>query len=127
MTPFELKRQTYEKALQQLEKALKQPKSEFIRDTVIQRFEFTYELAWKTLKNYLATLDITVLNPKEILKSAYQQGLLADANAWSQLHQLQNLTSHAYDEPLAESIYEFLKSEGIVLLITLQNKLRTLS
>lgn len=44
--------------------------------SAMQRFEFTYELACKTLKTYLATLDLSVLSPKETLKVAYQQGLL---------------------------------------------------
>jgi len=44
---------TFEKALLSLEKALEQPKNEFIRDSVIQRFEYTYELAWKMLRRFL--------------------------------------------------------------------------
>lgn len=107
----------------QLEKALHEPESEFIRDAVIQRFEFTYELAWKTLKAYLATLDITALNAKETLKAAYQQGLLVDADAWGTLHQKRNLTSHTYDEALAEALYHYLKTDGITLFISLRNTL----
>ena len=96
---------------------------EYIRDATIQRFEFTYELAWKTLKAYLLTKDILVLNPKETLQTAYQQGLLQDANAWSELHMKRNLTSHSYDEALAEQIYSYLKAEGLSLFIALKNTL----
>jgi nucleotidyltransferase substrate binding protein (TIGR01987 family) len=121
---FKLKEEAFEKALNQLEKALKQPKSEYIRDAVIQRFEFTYELAWKTIKAYLSTLDLTVLSPKEALKVAYQQGLITDAAAWSELHVKRNLTSHTYDEVLADEIYGYLQKEGLSLFLSLQQTLR---
>ncbi|MBT6391338.1 MAG: nucleotidyltransferase, partial [Candidatus Marinimicrobia bacterium] len=45
--------QSLNRAIKQLEKVLKEEKSEFIRDAAIQRFEFTYELLWKTLKTHL--------------------------------------------------------------------------
>src|SRR3990167_9936252 len=106
---FKFKCIQFERALAQLKKAIDQPKSEYIRDAVIQRFEFTYEFAWKALKAYLKRQEIQVLSPKETLKAAYQQGLIEDANAWSELHLKRNLTSHTYDETLAEAIYEYLK------------------
>ena len=123
LTRYKLKQQAFERALIQLEKVLAQPVSEYIRDAAIQRIEFTYELAWKTLQAYLATLDITVLSPKETLKIAYQQGLLGDANAWSELHMKRNLTSHTYDEKLAETVYNYLKQTGLPLFIQLQQLL----
>ena len=127
MKVFHFKQEQFEKALIQLQKALDVPKNEYTRDAVIQRFEFTYELAWKTLKAYLATQDMVVLSPKETLKVAYQQGLIQDANAWSELHLKRNLTTHTYDEHLAETIYDYLKNTGVYLFLTLQNKLREFS
>ncbi|MFZ4077404.1 MAG: HI0074 family nucleotidyltransferase substrate-binding subunit [Legionellaceae bacterium] len=124
--PFKLKQQAFNRALQKLDEALREPASEYIRDAAIQRFEFTYELAWKTLKAYLSSQDIVVLSPKETLQVAYQQGLLQDANAWSELHMKRNLTSHTYDEVLAEEIYNYLKAEGLSLFITLKNTLEQL-
>jgi nucleotidyltransferase substrate binding protein (TIGR01987 family) len=120
---FMLKRQAFVQALTKLEKALKEPYSEYIRDAVIQRFEFTYELAWKTLQAYLATVDLIVLSPKETLKVAYQQKLLINADAWSELHLKRNLTSHTYDEKLAYDVYVYLKNEGILLFLALKNTL----
>ena len=120
---FQLKQQLFEKALMQLSKVLNEPASEYIRDAAIQRFEFTYELAWKTLQAYLATVDLTVLSPKETLKVAYEQGLLKDANAWSELHLQRNLTTHTYDQKLAESVYVYLKEKGLQLFIDLKNTL----
>lgn len=124
---FILKKTTFEKALNQLEKALNEPASEYVRDAAIKRFEFTYELAWKTLKTYLATLDLTVLSPKETLKVAYQHGLLTDDNGWGELHVKRNLTSHTYDEKLAEAIYAYLKKEGLFLFLALKQTLSQLT
>lgn len=121
---FQLKLQSFEKALSQLEKALNAPLSEYVRDAAIQRFKFTYELAWKTLKAYLQTLDVTVLSPKETLKIAYQQGLITDASGWGELHVKRNLTTHTYDEKLAEDIYSYLKKDGSSLFLTLKKTLR---
>ena len=126
MNVFKLKQQAYERALSQLEKALSAPVSEYVRDATIQRFEFTYELAWKTLKVYLATLDLTVLSPKETLKMAYQQGLITDVAGWNELHLKRNLTSHTYDEKLAEEIFIYLKEDGLSLLLTLKQTLRNI-
>jgi nucleotidyltransferase substrate binding protein (TIGR01987 family) len=71
----------YLKALGQLEKAARQPKDEYIRDSVILRFEFTYELAWKMLKLRLEEEDIFVKTPRETLQAALQAGLIEDGNA----------------------------------------------
>ena len=127
LNSFQLKQQAFERALGQLEKALSEPASEYVRDATIQRFEFTYELAWKTLKAYLATLDLTVLSPKEALKVAFQQGLLTDAKGWGELHVKRNLTSHTYDEQLAEEIYCYLKKEGLSLFLELKKTLSKLT
>ena len=105
---FQQRRAEFDKALQRLTMALAQERNEYTQDAVIQRFEFTYELAWKALKNFLAMKDIDVRNAKDTLKAAYQQGLIQDADAWSLLHQQRNLTSHTYDSQLAVDMYNFV-------------------
>jgi nucleotidyltransferase substrate binding protein (TIGR01987 family) len=127
MNAFQFKCERFEQVLKQLQKALAEPKLEYMRDAVIQRFEFTYELAWNMLKAYLKTQDIEVLSPKETLKIAFQQGLLEDASAWSELHLKRNLTSHTYDEALAEAIYTYLETSGVILFEALQTKMRSYS
>ena len=72
-------------ALERLKEALARPEDSFLRDASIQRFEFTYELAWEAIKLWLQTKDITVLNAKETLQAALEQGLIADGNGWSEL------------------------------------------
>ncbi|KAF0218080.1 MAG: nucleotidyltransferase substrate-binding [Geobacteraceae bacterium] len=112
----------YLKALVQLEKAAQQPKDEYIRDSVIQRFEFTHELAWKMLKLRLEEEDIFVKTPRETMQAALQAGLIEDGNAWSDLQKMRNLTSHTYNEDLADQVYTFVVEQGVQLFQQLAQK-----
>ncbi|NJD91764.1 MAG: DUF86 domain-containing protein [Geobacter sp.] len=105
----------YLKAVSQLEKAAQQPKDEFLRDSVIQRFEFTHELAWKMLKLWLEQENIFARTPRETLQEALQAGYIEDGNAWSDLQKMRNLTSHTYNEPLADDVYDFIVKHGAKL------------
>lgn len=106
-------------AAQRLEEACAQPFSSFIRDSVIQRFEFCWELAWKTLRLKLEAEGIIANTPREVWQQALQAGLIADGNAWSQVQKMRNLTSHTYDEKLADEVYGYVLREGLPLFQTL--------
>lgn len=103
----------YLKALRQLEAAAQRPKDEFIRDSVIQRFEFTYELAWNMLKQRLDWEGVVVRTPRETWQQALLAGLIADGNRWTDMQKMRNLTSHTYDEALADEVYDFIISAGL--------------
>jgi nucleotidyltransferase substrate binding protein (TIGR01987 family) len=99
----------FQNALQRLKEAVKELNqlnaSEVIRDGVIQRFEFTYELAWKTTKVYLEDIGIVEVNsPKAVIKEAYVQKLLGDEKNWLLMLKDRNMTSHMYKEEMAEEI-----------------------
>ncbi|HYD50960.1 MAG TPA: nucleotidyltransferase substrate binding protein [Terriglobales bacterium] len=101
------------RSIASLERALAQEKDEFVRDSVIQRFEYTYEISWKLLKRHL-TLDegaenIEPLSRKELFRVAAEKGLLDDVTRWFGYHRARNETSHAYDEARAEEVYEAAK------------------
>jgi nucleotidyltransferase substrate binding protein (TIGR01987 family) len=94
------------KALNSLEVSIAQPLNEFTRDSVIQRFEFTFELSWKALKKYLATdkpLDDDSV--KGVLREAFQRKLISDLDQWFKFQKSRNLTSHTYNEDTAEDVY----------------------
>lgn len=99
-----------QKALRTLEEALDQPKSDFIRDATIQRFEYTYELSWKFMKRYLESQfseeEIDALPRRELFRYARENGLIKNIEAWFGYHEARNATSHAYDEEIAERVYE---------------------
>lgn len=113
------------KALGQLERAARQPKDEFLRDSVIQRFEFTHELAWKMLKLRLEAELVLARTPKETLQEALKAGFIDDGSGWSALQRMRNLTSHTYDESLAETVYAFAVGEGLALYRQLAQQARS--
>lgn len=102
-------------AVQRLEEACAQPFSSFIRDSVIQRFEFCWELAWKTLRLKLEAEGIIANTPREVWQQALLVGLIADGNAWSETQKKRNLTSHTYDEKLADEVYGYVMKSGLSL------------
>ena len=104
----------FRKALFRLREGLAEARTELNRDGVIQRFEFTYEQAWKTVKLWLAHKNIDVRNAKDALQAGLEQGLITDGNLWSRVHESRNLTSHTYDEATAEKVYGFIRQEGCV-------------
>lgn len=94
------------KAVLSLEKALAQAKDEFSRDSVIQCFEYTYELCWKSLKRYFfINAQLEESNVKNLFREAARQGLIDDLEAWFGFHKARNLTSHTYNEDTAEEVY----------------------
>ncbi|UHD17708.1 HI0074 family nucleotidyltransferase substrate-binding subunit [Thiocapsa bogorovii] len=101
------------KGVHQLERAVAQPFNEFTRDAVIQRFEFCYELAWKMLKLKLEQEGISALTPRQALRESLQAALLDDGNAWSEIQRYRNLTSHTYDERLADEVYAFIGNQAL--------------
>jgi nucleotidyltransferase substrate binding protein (TIGR01987 family) len=109
----------FQKAVSRLEQACAQVENSFIRDSVIQRFEFCWELAWKTLKLHLADLGIEALNPRDVIRQSVACGLIDDGNLWSEAQRQRNLTSHTYDEALSIEVYAFIRSSGLGLLKTL--------
>ena len=102
----------FTKASRRLSEACEQPVNSFIRDSVIQRFEFCWELSWKLLKLRLDVLGVVVLNPRDVFKEALVAGLIHDGNAWSEAQRMRNLSSHTYDEKLAELVYGFVKKQA---------------
>ena len=84
-------------------------------DGTIQRFEFTLELTWKTLKRQLEAEGIKAATPRETLKQACQAGWLDDEDAWLQMLRDRDGTSHIYDEAAARRIYDSIRAHYPVL------------
>lgn len=81
--------------------------SSIVRDGVIQRFEFTTELAWKATREYLMDQGFVDINsPKSVMKEAFSFGLITDDKIWIQILNDRNLTSHIYKEEIADEICE---------------------
>jgi nucleotidyltransferase substrate binding protein (TIGR01987 family) len=115
-TRLQQRQQDLRRAVARLREACEQPDSPFLRDAVIQRFEFCWELAWKALKLRLADLGIEALAPRDTFREALKVGLIDDGNAWTLAQQQRNLTSHTYDEALAAAVYHYVRTTGLPLL-----------
>jgi nucleotidyltransferase substrate binding protein (TIGR01987 family) len=80
--------------------------SELEQEGLAQRFEYTFELAWKTLKDYLAFqgIALTPPSPRQAIKEAYALGILSDGALWLEMLDRRNWLTHAYDEATFRSI-----------------------
>lgn len=69
------------------------------KEGVIQRFEYTFELAWKTLKDYLEEggLVISPVTPRQVIKDAFAAKVISDGDVWIKMLDNRNLLSHTYD------------------------------
>lgn len=103
--------------LQSLNKALERsaqvPTDLEVRDACIQRFEYTYELCIKIMKRYIEqemplSANIDTLNYRDLLRIAFESGLIAQVDKWFQYREARNQTSHAYDENKAHAVYQVL-------------------
>jgi nucleotidyltransferase substrate binding protein (TIGR01987 family) len=89
--------------------------NEIIRDSLIQRFEFTYELTHKTLKEAMKYLGVTLENsfPRTIYKKAYVNNLISSDKVWINLLEDRNITSHMYNENLSKDIANRIVNEYV--------------
>lgn len=69
------------------------------KEGLAQRFEFTFELAWKTLKDYLedSGVSLEISTPREVIKQAFSANIIADGAVWITMLDHRNLLSHMYD------------------------------
>ena len=96
----------YERPTDRLSEALDQPKNPFLRDSAIQRFEFTFEFSWKVLKAFLSFQGLEARSPRTAIRGAFEVGLITEDEGWLGLLELRNLASHTYDETLADRVYQ---------------------
>jgi len=100
--------ESFKKSLQRLDEVLKEEKTPTTRDAAIQRFEFTVELAWKSIQQFLRSQKIICRSPKECLQESFKFGLIEDNPLWLKMIDDRNLTSHTYNEELVDQIYNRL-------------------
>ncbi|MEI6805600.1 MAG: HI0074 family nucleotidyltransferase substrate-binding subunit [Myxococcaceae bacterium] len=78
-------------------------------DATIQRFEFSFELLWKTVKLFLADEGIEANSPRSCFEEAYKRKWMNDEQTWLHMMKCRNLASHTYDEKTADEIYEDIR------------------
>lgn len=96
------------------------------RDGVIQRFEFTFELAWKTLKVVFEDEGLTGLNsPKTVLREAFAAELIKDDELWLAMLSDRNSTAHIYSEQRAIEICHNIQDRYVIELANLLEEIKT--
>lgn len=105
-----------------LAEAERQPASEIIRDGVIQRFEYSHELALKFIKRVLETRHgdtVDQMAYNDVLRTAAERGYIQDVEAWFEYRKARNQTSHTYDANVAATVFAsakpFLQSARFLL------------
>jgi nucleotidyltransferase substrate binding protein (TIGR01987 family) len=99
----------YQRALRQLTLAVQlmdqRPLSDLERQGLIQGFEFTHELAWNVLKDYLEMEGIQgLVGSRSTVREAFRRGLISDGEAWMDMIEKRNLSSHTYNHDVAVSL-----------------------
>lgn len=102
--------QNFERAFGQLDRACdKETYSELELAGLVQMFEFTFELAWKTLKDLLFYEGYDVNSPRDVIRKAFEVGLIQDVDLWLETLESRNRLSHTYDEKTALEAEELIK------------------
>jgi len=101
--------QNYKKALVTMTRAVDlathRELSDLEKQGVIKGFEFTFELAWNLMKDYLEEQGITgIIGSKNAVRQAYNQGLIDNGQTWMEMIESRNLSSHSYDDELAKHL-----------------------
>ena len=112
------------KAFDKLKDGVNTASDELGKDGVIQRFEFTFELIWKTLKIFLQEKGFLLKSPKDCLKEAFRLGWIQNENLFLNMLEDRNKTSHIYDQQTVEEIFLRVKNEYLIGLEKLLNVLK---
>lgn len=118
----------FEKSFLFLQKIINEPElNEIERIGLIKSFEITFELAWKTLKDYLFENGINVKFPREVIKESFQKEIIDDGEIWLEMLEKRNLLSHTYEEDEAKVAQELIVNNYFPFVKILYNKLKSLT
>lgn len=104
----------FRKALEKLRAVLPMNETDVVRDALIQRFEFTFEMAWRSLWRWLVDQGERLPEKAyDVLASALVGGLIEDAALWARIRENRNLTSHTYKEDVAIEVAAFVRKDAV--------------
>jgi nucleotidyltransferase substrate binding protein (TIGR01987 family) len=119
----------FAKALAQLAKFIaKGDLSELEKQGLIQCFEYTYELAWNTLKDFYENqAEADIQGSKDAIRLAFKRGLIENGEAWMSMIKSRTLTSHTYTKTFADQIVTAILNSYYQEFVELQKKLKVLA
>lgn len=116
----------YQKALQQLKEVVELDRpNKFEEQGLVKAFEFTYELAWNTLKDFLEYQGVgEIIGSRDAFRKAFAEDLVSDGRVWMRMIESRNRTSHTYNEQTAREIVDSVRSEFYPAFCELEQVLR---
>ena len=122
--------ENFSRAFSRLENALESEReslSELEQEGVIQRFEYTYELAWKLLRDRLKFdgIALPAETPRHVIKAAFTAKLIDDGDAWVDMMNSRNEMSHEYDADKFEETVDKIHFRYLAILDNLHQKFNT--
>ena len=110
MTKLQAQYGDLQKAFERLKEAILLPSDVTInQDATIQRFEFTFELAWKLMKTIIEIEGLTAASPKSVIREGAVVGLIEEPKKWFEFLENRNLSVHTYKEEIAKKVYQAAK------------------
>jgi nucleotidyltransferase substrate binding protein (TIGR01987 family) len=97
---------------------------EMIKEGLIQRFEYTHELAWNVMKDYAEYQgNNTIGGSRDATREAFQLKIIDNGDVWMDMIKSRNKTSHTYNEETAEEIYHKIITEYFPVFMDFKNKM----
>lgn len=130
---WEQKLQSYHKALNRLAEIVnvmdKRQLNEFEADGLIQRFEFTFELAWKLMRSYaeFQGTDKEIMGSRDAIRWAFENKLISDSGTWMEMVKRRNDTSHTYDEDTASEAVLSIKESYYQVFTAFYDRMKKLA
>ncbi|HHW02164.1 MAG TPA: nucleotidyltransferase [Thermoanaerobacterales bacterium] len=116
--------ENFKKAVMQLAEFIeKNELNKFEVQGLIQCFEYTFELAWKTMKDYLEQEGFDVNSPRSAIQTAFQMQLIADGQTWIDALEKRNLMAHTYDEKRTMEVERLIREKYYKIIKELYFKL----
>lgn len=101
--------------------------SELEKEGLIQRFEYTHELAWNVMKDYLKYQGNTTINgSRDATREAFSVNLISKGETWMDMIKSRNITSHTYNEETAQEIFSLIVHDYYAEFIAFQEKMESL-
>lgn len=119
----------FRKALAQLKIILSKESLNHIEEQgLIQSFEYTFELAWNTIKDYYEFQGSSgIQGSRDAFRTAFNRGLISDGELWMEMIKSRSLTSHTYDESLASEVAHAIRKDYIGCFNNLEKELLKIS
>ncbi|MBD9094820.1 MAG: nucleotidyltransferase [Bacteroides oleiciplenus] len=121
--------QNYEKAFNRLSRAIEivriTPDDDLLQSGLIQTYEYTFELARKTLKDYLEMEGFLLRSPRETIRQGFQSGYITNAEDWLQALADRNLTVHIYDDEIIARVLKDIYERYFFILQEFYNNFKT--